>query len=124
MRILNKQKIYLKLRVYLLIQAMRFRVPRQVSLVVTSVQILQMLCGLGVALAVAVVKTTSTYHGGECHQSYVNVAVTLAMYISYLVLFLRFFYRAYARPTPRVGMSKSSTHENGISVQNDGKKLE
>ena len=107
------------------IQAMKFNVPRPVAVCVTCLQIVQMAIGLAVATGVATIKS----RGGSCNQSYGNVVLTLAMYISYLVLFLHFFYRAYATPRGAGGdrRKEKKIAENGeghLVRQNGTKKRE
>lgn len=86
---------------YYALRAARFSLPRLASMVVTSLQISQMVIGLFVITAGFVVKVTNV----TCQLSYENIAVAAAMYLSYLVLFLNFFHGAYMR-TPA-----SSSHK-------------
>lgn len=82
---------------YYTVRALRFRVPRPVSVFITSIQIAQMVMGL-------VVNCSSYYfksRGAYCQQSYENMRYSTVMYVSYFVLFAYFFYGAYLRPKPR-----------------------
>ncbi len=88
---------------YYTLRAARCSLPQLASMIVTSLQIAQMVIGLFVIMSGFVVKATSV----TCQLSYENVAVTMAMYLSYLVLFVNFFYGAYLRPATSKHGSKS-----------------
>lgn len=77
---------------YFALRALRVRVPALIRKSVTLLQIIQMMIGLGVVIGAYFLKSNGT----DCNQSYSNMAITIAMYASYLILFLHFFYREYA----------------------------
>jgi elongation of very long chain fatty acids protein 6 len=79
---------------YFALRALRVRMPQQVRVTVTSLQIIQMMIGLGVVISAYFLKRGGT----ECHQSYSNMVLTVVMYVSYLILFLKFFRQEYAAP--------------------------
>jgi len=79
---------------YFSLRALRVRMPQPVRMTVTSLQIVQMMIGLSVVFGAYFLKAGGT----ECHQSYSNMAITIGMYVSYLMLFLNFFYHEYTAP--------------------------
>lgn len=99
---------------YYALKAMRVQIPRFVSMCITVLQILQMVVGFGITLNVFLMK----FSGRECHQSLENAALASLMYMSYLLLFVHFFYKSYAVPS-----SAKKAHSNGVfHVENIGKK--
>lgn len=76
---------------YYALRAMRYRVPRGVAMVITSLQLLQMVVGCTVNFIAYKYKQS----GSECRVSDTNLKLSLLMYTSYFVLFARFFYNAY-----------------------------
>jgi len=89
---------------YYALKALRFRVPRGFAMVITSLQLVQMVMGT----VVNVWAYQSKQGRGECSVSYDNIKVSLLMYISYFVLFAQFFCRAY--------LYKSSGGKGGRTV--------
>jgi len=79
---------------YFAFKAMKFNVPRCVAMVITALQLIQMIVGCLVNIW-----TYQFKEGGlECQVSDNNIKLSLLMYISYFVLFARFFYNAYLKP--------------------------
>lgn len=105
---------------YFAFKALRFRVPKVISMSITSLQIVQMMVGLTVSMNVMVLR----YRGKECHQTLENAATAVLMYFSYLVLFVHFFYRSYAAPTsPKRLESNGELETKGVEKRR-GKKLD
>merc|ERR1711953_1445704 len=76
---------------YYALKAMRIRVARSVAMVITSLQLLQMVVGCVVNYTAYTFKTK----GMSCGVSETNLRLSLLMYSSYFILFARFFYSAY-----------------------------
>jgi elongation of very long chain fatty acids protein 6 len=76
---------------YYALRAMGYRPPRQISMLITTLQILQMVIGC----AVNFWAWNILQSGASCHISELNVKLSIAMYFSYFMLFARFFYRSY-----------------------------
>lgn len=72
----------------------RIRVPRGVAMIITALQLIQMVVGCLVNIWTYQIKED----GLECQVSDNNIKLSLLMYISYFVLFARFFYNAYLKP--------------------------
>jgi elongation of very long chain fatty acids protein 6 len=89
---------------YFALRALRFRVPAVIRKSVTLLQITQMIIGLGIVVGAYIVKSQGT----NCQQSYNNMAITIAMYASYLILFLHFFYCEYTMSAKPLGPSSAS----------------
>lgn len=90
---------------YYALKAKRVRIPRFVSMCITSLQIVQMVVGFGVTLNVFLVKLS----GRDCNHSLENATSALLMYTSYLLLFLHFFYKSYTVPS-----SAKEVQANGV----------
>lgn len=76
---------------YYALRAMGYKPPRQIAMVVTVLQLLQMVIGSAVNIWAYQLKQDNR----ECHITPLNIKLSLAMYLSYFVLFARFFYKAY-----------------------------
>ena len=76
---------------YYALKSLRVRVPRFVSIALTSVQISQMAVGV----AVSVLAHRVSLAGQPCEQSTENMVASLIMYASYLILFVHFFCKTY-----------------------------
>ncbi|KAF2903817.1 hypothetical protein ILUMI_02369 [Ignelater luminosus] len=76
---------------YYALRAMGYSPPRQIAMVITSLQLLQMVVGC----AVNVWAQQLLNDHRECQITHMNIKLSLAMYFSYFVLFARFFYKAY-----------------------------
>ena len=76
---------------YYMLKAAGVRVPRAVSKVITLLQLVQFACGMATTLYTYVQKSS----GVECDASYTFLKFGLAMYLSYFVLFLNFFFQRY-----------------------------
>jgi elongation of very long chain fatty acids protein 6 len=87
---------------YYAMQAARFRIPRPVSIFITSIQIVQMVVGLVVTGNAYKILSSGGATGkrSKCQQTYENMGYCGVMYFSYLVLFARFFYATYIRRPP------------------------
>lgn len=80
---------------YYAFKALRFRVPRGVSMVITALQLIQMVVGCMVNIWTYQIKSSAEDGGKECQVSEQNLMFSLLMYASYFVLFGRFFYNSY-----------------------------
>ncbi|XP_045187615.2 elongation of very long chain fatty acids protein 6-like [Mercenaria mercenaria] len=76
---------------YYTLRAMKFRLPRWISMFITCCQLAQMVVGIFVIL----VSYSVLSAGRECVTSYTNMKYSLTMYFSYLVLFMHYFYNTY-----------------------------
>merc|ERR1711974_453169 len=74
---------------YFALRAMRVRVPKVVAMIITSLQLVQMVVA--------------------CAVSYNNLLYSALMYFSYFVLFARFFYKAYFCKSERRSLEKGAT---------------
>jgi len=97
---------------YYALRAMRYRPPKAVAMLITSLQLLQMVVGCTVNFLAYRYKT----EGRECRVSDTNLKLSLLMYISYFVLFARFFYNAYFqdKKVDRNGSSKQEVEVNNL----------
>lgn len=93
---------------YFTLKAMRFRIPKTVSIAITSLQIAQMIVGLSVSVRVYYLKNRNQY----CQQSYDNLMWSSFMYFSYLFLFSSFFINAYLKDNVK-------PHSNGNGLNKE-----
>ena len=93
---------------YYAFRAMRFRVPKSISIFITSIQIMQM----GGGLTINLLSYSYKMEGRYCQQSFENIRYSLMMYLSYFLLFSYFFYGAYIKPKKPVEIVKE---HNGIA---------
>jgi len=82
---------------YYALKALRYRVPRVISVFITACQLSQMVVGCLVNFYAYHVKG----QGGDCGVSYLNLNLSTVMYFSYFVLFAHFFHKAYLAPKKR-----------------------
>lgn len=82
---------------YYALRALKFRVPNQVRMVITLLQLIQMIVGCALNFYVYSLKN----QGRHCNITYENIYYSFVMYFSYFVLFAKFFYDSYINPAPR-----------------------
>jgi len=70
---------------------MQVRVPRSAAMVITCLQLLQMVIGIGCNVFALVTK----FQGRHCATDVTHIYWGLAMYTSYFVLFANFFRQSY-----------------------------
>lgn len=105
---------------YFAFKSMKFRIPKVISVFITSMQIVQMMVGLVVSMNVMVLR----YRGQECHQTLENAIAAVLMYFSYLLLFVHFFYRSYATPTSPKRLESNGELETKSVGNRRAKKLD
>uniref|UniRef100_A0A0N5AJJ7 Elongation of very long chain fatty acids protein n=1 Tax=Syphacia muris TaxID=451379 RepID=A0A0N5AJJ7_9BILA len=79
---------------YYTFTAYGIRMPRIISIGLTTLQTMQMLIGVVISVVVLQMKLSNV----RCQQSMENLALCFAIYASFAVLFMRFFYDSYIRP--------------------------
>ena len=89
---------------YYAFKAMRYHVPKCVSMAITTLQIMQMIIGTAVNVSAWQVKDSGRY----CSASYANLKFSFLMYFSYMVLFCYFFYQVYINNC-KVACAQSNT---------------
>lgn len=86
---------------YYAFRAMRFRIPKWISITVTIFQLSQMVVGCFVNYKAYVYKQ----NGAPCTVAYSNIFWSFVMYAVYFLLFLHFFFVAYLWQKPAVKSS-------------------
>lgn len=76
---------------YFALRAMKVMFPKWVNIFITSLQLVQMMCGI----VVNIIAYQALKEGRFCVNNYYNIQGSLIMYFSYLVLFAHFFYTTY-----------------------------
>ncbi|KAK2156638.1 hypothetical protein LSH36_208g02054 [Paralvinella palmiformis] len=105
---------------YYSLKAMRVRLPGFINIFITTIQILQMLMGVVIVVKAYQYKA----QGHFCQQSAVNMQYCAAMYASYLILFMVFFYQTYLKPKPSSGQPARAKETISNSVHQNGKKMD
>lgn len=102
---------------YYALRALNFKPPRSIAMVITTLQLTQMV--VGCAINIWAHGFLQTAGKGSCNISEMNIKLSIAMYFSYFVLFARFFYKTYLSTNARKGKrSIQSASSNGsASVQ-------
>lgn len=96
---------------YYALKAMRYSPPKWISMVITALQLTQMIVGCAINVWAHQYLESGQ---AECHISRVNIKLSLMMYFSYFVLFARFFHKAY------IGGKNSSKSGKKIYVNGNG----
>ena len=76
---------------YYCLRALRYRMPQYVNIIITSMQLTQMIIGVSINIWIYQIKG----RGQPCQQSYENLKYSSLMYFTYFVLFAQFFYSTY-----------------------------
>lgn len=107
---------------YYAFKALRYRVPKVIAMVITSLQLLQMVIGC----VVNYMAFTFKQNGMQCGVSDTNLKLSLLMYTSYFVLFARFFYNAYFNKIQKKLNTnpKLEDEKMNVSEENNLKKLD
>jgi len=79
---------------YYALKSLRFQIPKTASMLITSLQLLQMIVGCFITYMAFQYKK----RGFICHVSEQNLQVSSIMYLSYAFLFSRFFRDTYFSP--------------------------
>lgn len=104
---------------YYAFRALRFNIPKFISIAITTGQISQMIFGIYVNCIVYQVKK----RGEPCKTSDENVIVSFVMYGTYFLLFFKFFYSAYIKkPIKKVtnGITNKKELNGGTSHASNG----
>ncbi|KAK7584144.1 hypothetical protein V9T40_005107 [Parthenolecanium corni] len=101
---------------YYAARAMGFFPPRFIMMLITSLQITQMVIGCLVNYwSYAYLKSNQS-----CHITVLNIQLSTCMYFSYFVLFGRFFYKSYLSPS---GKKKPTSIPGSIYTSNKDEKV-
>jgi hypothetical protein len=100
---------------YYALSSMGIRLPRSISMIVTTLQTTQMLIGVGISVYIASLKLSS---GPEliCQQSNENLLFSFAIYFTFAILFVRFFINAYLTHKKPDGKHANGKLANGNGV--------
>ena len=102
---------------YYTLRALRVYVPNVFSMILTSLQILQMFVGIVVSVIIYILKG----QGHTCPETNNNLALAFAMYFTYFILFAHFFYERYLLRGKRTPNAKGEMR-NGLKGAANGVK--
>lgn len=98
---------------YYALSSFGWKIPRSVALMITSLQIAQMVMGLIVTVAASIVR----FSGDHCEVETEIIAMFFLVYFTYFLLFVKYFYNTYV-----VGKRPAkSTEQNGTADLNTAK---
>jgi elongation of very long chain fatty acids protein 6 len=86
---------------YYALRALKFNPPRFISMVITGLQLTQMI--VGCAINVWAYDFLQQKGHAACNISSANIKLSIAMYASYFILFARFFHLTYLSTNARKG---------------------
>ncbi|XGW27275.1 hypothetical protein V3C99_007688, partial [Haemonchus contortus] len=89
---------------YYALRSLRLRLPKQIAMVVTVLQISQMIMGIFIGIVVYRRKSS----GESCQQTWENLGLCFMIYFSYFLLFCNFFYHAYLKKNNRYVAQKKT----------------
>jgi elongation of very long chain fatty acids protein 6 len=96
---------------YYALRSFHIRLPKRVAMLVTSLQILQMVVGILIALNAYRIKIG----GGHCQQTFDNLYFSFTIYFTYFLLFCNFFYNAYLKSGNRYAKQRDATQHDASS---------
>jgi hypothetical protein len=99
---------------YYALRSMGFSAPRSFAMIITILQLAQMIIGCGINIWAQQVVRQGLQ---ECHISPTNVRLSLLIYFSYFVLFARFFQTVYFGN----GRKAKGAPSNGLPSVHDSK---
>lgn len=92
---------------YYALRAMRFHPPRFISMLITGLQLSQMI--VGCAINVWAHGFLQQAGHDACNISPTNIKLSIAMYASYFILFARFFHLTYLSTNARKGKKPATS---------------
>uniref|UniRef100_A0A0N5AHR6 Elongation of very long chain fatty acids protein n=1 Tax=Syphacia muris TaxID=451379 RepID=A0A0N5AHR6_9BILA len=96
---------------YYALRSLRFKLPKSAAMMVTVLQILQMIGGVTIGISILRIKLA----GRECQQTWNNLYFSFLIYFSYFLLFCNFFYETYLK---EVSYNLYCTNTNNDSNNN------
>ena len=105
---------------YYALKAFRVRIPRPISVTITTMQIMQMLIGLYVAVYIFGQKLS----GQTCKMTMGESMFSFGIYTAYFVLFLNFFIQSYffaksSKPSDVLTEKASDKLNSKLATEND-----
>lgn len=96
---------------YYVFRALRFNIPKWISITITSLQLLQMVVGIFVNL----VGGYQLYigNGSNCRVTHENIYFSFLLYFSFFLLFFHYFHNAYLKKT-KSGDSGAVVRQNTL----------
>lgn len=106
---------------YYAFRAMRFSIPKWVNIVITSLQIAQMIVGIWVNILAYARKL----RGEQCDVPYSNIYWSFFMYFTYFLLFFHFFRNAYLKKQHDAAVAAHKKHDQDTNnVKSNHRKAE
>ncbi|XP_043511771.1 putative fatty acid elongation protein 3 [Frieseomelitta varia] len=93
---------------YYTLKALRYKLPKNVAMMITTLQIVQMMMGCTVTIAAYYYQRSGHF---ECYCTQKNFILAFLMYFGYMILFVRFFCKNY--------LSAEHASKDGKKIQFD-----
>ncbi len=85
---------------YFALRAMQYKIPKAISKLITSLQILQMILGLIVMLAIVNFKLNNSQP--RCVNNTAQIILGVITYATFLLLFINFYVKSYFKPAKKI----------------------
>lgn len=105
--------IHAMMYTYYALKAMRYSPPQWIAMMITALQIAQMI--IGFAITIWVYQMYISNNERECNITMTNIRLSVIIYVSYFILFAKFFREAY--------FSGSNKAKNLYKAENSGNVL-
>lgn len=96
---------------YYALRALRLRFPKPVAMLITLLQIAQMVIGVSIGVYIYFLKSSDN----DCQQTWSNLYFSFTIYFTYFLLFCNFFYHAYLKRNNRYKAQNSIVKVNGAA---------
>ncbi|ULT95035.1 hypothetical protein L3Y34_004046 [Caenorhabditis briggsae] len=96
---------------YYALRSLKFRLPKQMAMVVTTLQLAQMVMGVIIGVTVYRIKSSGEY----CQQTWDNLGLCFGVYFTYFLLFANFFYHAYVKKNNRYTEVKKEKKQEEVA---------
>lgn len=103
---------------YYALRALKFHPPRFISMVITALQLTQMVVGCAINVWAHGFLQQASH--AACNISPTNIKLSIAMYASYFILFARFFHLTYLSTNAR----KGKKHATSSMISQQAKQLD
>lgn len=106
---------------YYALKAMRYSPPQSIAMMITALQIAQMI--IGFAITIWVYQMYISNGQRECNVTMTNVRLSFGIYVSYFVLFAKFFHEAYLAGGTKKSKNLYKAVDSGIIKEHTNGKV-
>lgn len=95
---------------YYALKTLRIRVPKLAAMLITLLQIAQMIVGVSIGVFIYFFKSNN----GKCQQTWTNLYFSFTIYFTYFLLFCNFFYHSYLKRNNRYKVENDFLKANNL----------